>query len=578
MHHIPIMQDHLPFRAARILPILAALTGLVQNVSALSVKSFYPANGAASQCLDTPLRMVLSGNAVMNWNGSVRIRNVATNAVVQTWTVTSNPGDPQTTSVGANWPWKDSVGYTYRNVWPVVLDSIPEYLAEIRVGQHLLQPDTKYQVEVDGGVLKGFDGSAFSGVAAGAWVFTTKAKPSTKSQVVVAQDNSGDVCSVQAGLDLVPSSSKTAVQVLVKPGYYREMLAARNKDNLRLYGAGVGNTFVRYMNCNNLNTNGSSERNLALLGGNGMQIRALSIINTVSVTGGQAEAFYLQGDTNVVADVFLHSFQDTWLNTGGRVYVQDATLEGSVDFIWGYNPVFFKRCTLVVNRTGGVVVQPRNTNTHGYVFDSCRLSAFSSGYSGCHFARDGGSSYAAGEVMYLHTTIVNGGFLATSPWTINATTDSSTLRFCEYQSKDQNGNLIPITDAQRKRLQCASDSATQHANPSFVLSGWTPSVPTLASVLALFGGSTMIQGSSSPVPLASARLVRDGGGVQLEIVNPGPATVREILPNGSNRVLFQCMAPCNERVERNGDVPGWLEIVQPGKRSVISNTAVEVAR
>ena len=283
------MQHHFPFRAARILPLAAALTGLAQTVSALSIKSFYPANGATGQCLDTPLRMVLSGNAVLNWNGSVRIRNAATNSVVKTWAVTSNPGDPQTvTTAGANWPWKDSVGVTYRNVWPVVLDSIPEYLAEVRVPQHLLQPNTQYQVELDAGMLKGSDGSAFSGVAAGAWKFTTKASPAANSQVVVAQDNSGDVCSVQGGLDLVPSGSKTAVQVLVKPGYYREMLAAKNKNNLRLYGAGVGKTFIRYMNCNNLNTTGSSDRNLALLGGNGMQIRAMSIINTVSVTGGQA--------------------------------------------------------------------------------------------------------------------------------------------------------------------------------------------------------------------------------------------------------------------------------------------------
>jgi len=554
---------------ARGFTLALALITWAGAAHALSVRSVYPAKGATGQCLDTPLRMVLSGKGVLNWSGSVRIRDLTHSLVVHTWSITSNPGDPQTTSVGAAWPWQDSVGYTLRNVWPVVVDSIPEYLAEVRVPQHLLQPNTQYQVEVDAGVLKGSDGSAFSGVAAGAWTFTTRAKPASKSQVVVAGDNSGDVCSVQGGIDLVPSNSKTDVQVLVKAGYYREMVAAKNKNNLRLYGAGTGKTFLRYCNNNNLNTTGSSVRNPVLLGGNNLQLRALSIVNTTSVTGGQAEALYLQGDSIVVADVFLHSFQDTWLNTGGRVYVLDATIEGSVDFIWGYSPVFFKKTTLVFNRTGSVVVQPRNTTTHGYVFDSCTLKAQTTGYTGCNFARDAGASYATGEVMFLHTTIENGSFLDAAPWTINSTTDSSKLRFCEYQSRDQTGALISITNAQRKRLQCSADTATNHAKPAFVLDGWTPSFPSLASVLSIVGGTTRIA-EAFTFRSGEARLVRDGGALALDISAPGPAVVREILPNGSSRVLFQCVAPCRERLDSRAATPSWIEVVQRARRTVLA--------
>jgi len=561
------MSNHILFLRAGLVVLLAT------TAQALTIKSLYPASGATGQCLDTPLRMVFSGKPVMNWNGSVRIRDMGNNTVVKTWTITANPGDPNTTVVGSSWTWKDSVGSSYRNVWPVVIDSIPEYLAEVRLSQHLLQPNTKYQIEVDAGVLKGSDGSAFGGVAAGAWTFTTKAKPGSKSQVLVAADNSGDVCSVQGGLDLVPSNSKTPVQVLVKAGYYREMVSAKNKNNLRLYGEGVGKTTLRYCNNNNFNTTGSSERNQILLGGNGMQIRALSIVNTTSVTGGQAEAIYLQGDTNVVADVFLHSFQDTWLNTGGRVYVQDATIEGSVDFIWGYDPVFFKRCKLVLNRTGGVVVQPRNSTTHGYVFDSCQLSSYTSGYSGCNLARDGGASYGQGEVVYLHTTIVNGSFLDASPWTITAGLES-TLMFCEYQSKDQSGALISITDSQRKSHQCSASDAANYNTPSYVLAGWTPSLPTLASILALFPATAAR--IPSPTKNAIAHISRTERGTQIEIHGSGLTTVRELFPNGTVHNLFQCQAPCQERLETRALTPGWLEIVQKGERSVISSLPTAV--
>jgi len=543
---------------------------------ALSVKSFYPAKGATGQCLDTPLRMVLSGKPTMGWNGSVRIRDLTNSKVVQTWTITSNPGDPQTNATVSNtWPWQDSVGYTKRNVWPVVLDSVPEYVAEVRVPQHLLAVNTQYQIEVDAGVLKGTDGSAFDGVASGAWTFTTlTTKPVSKTSIVVAQDNSGDACSVQGGIDLAPTGSKTPVQILVKPGYYREMVAAaKGKNNLRLYGAGVGKTFVRYMNCNALNLAGSSYRNLMILAGSGNHIRAMSIINTVSVTGGQAEALYLQGDTNVVADVFLHSFQDTWLNSGGRAYVQDATIEGSVDFIWGYNPVFFKRCNLVVNRTGGVIVQPRNTTTHGYVFDSCTLKAFTTGYTGVHFARDAGASYPNGEVRFLHTTIVGGSYLAAAPWTINATTDSSNLGFCEYQSRDENGSLISITNTQRKRLQCSSDSATQHAKPSFVFGGWTPTVPTLASVLALFGSTAVEPGPRGAQ--GRAHLTPGGIGQKLTITGSGTAMVRELRPDGRVRDLFRCEGPCVREIRPLSSGVSWIEILQGGERTVLSSTSLD---
>jgi|GEM_PF-2111665 len=495
--------------------LMIACMGLVSSLSALTATSLFPVSGSTGLCLDAPLRIHFDQRPAMNWGGSIRIRNLENNIVVKTWDLSTNPGDPQTTDVSPNWPWKDSVGYTQRNVWPLVLDSVPGNLAQVRIPQHLLQPNTQYQVEVDGSVLKGADGSAFSGIAAGAWTFTTGNAPTSKSTIIVADDNSGDVCSIERGIELVPSNSKTPVQVLVRAGYYREMIAAKSKSQLQLYGAGTDQTFIRYFNSNNLNDNGSAYRNMVILQGNQMSLRALSLTNTVNVAGGQAEALYLQGDSNIVADVFLHSFQDTWLNNGGRAYVQDATIEGSVDFIWGYSPVFFKRTTLVMNRTGSVIVQPRNDDLHhGYVFDSCTIKADKNGYSGSHFARDAGASYAYGEVMFLHTRIENGTFLAPAPWTINATTDSTKLRFCEYQSMDAAGSLLTISGTQRQRLQCSADSVTAHAQPSFVLSGWTPNVPSLASILALTGSA-----------IAPAQIIKHGAGSSSQGVTVGDSIV-----------------------------------------------------
>jgi len=557
-----------PSRLSVLRTLAAIVLAVVAAPSALTVTRMYPAHNATGQCLDTPLRLVFSGKPAMNWSGAVRIRNLGTNSVVHTWTLSSNPGDV-TTTIMSSWPWQDSVGPTKRNVWPVVIDSVPEYLAEIRVPQHLLQPSTKYQVEVDGGVLKGADGSAFAGVAAGSWIFTTKARPASKSSVLVADDNSGDVCSIQGGLDLVPSGSASAVQVLVRAGYYRRDFAAQKKNNLQLYGEGSAKTVVRYLNSNNLNNAGSLYRNVAYLAGSSMSIRALSIVNTVDVAGAQAEALFLQGDKNVVADVLLHSFQDTWLSKDGASYVQDATLEGSVDFIWGYSPTFFKRSILVVNRTDGVVLQPRNVQgQHGFVFDSCTLKAWKSGYANVEFARDGGAGYAYGETMFLHTKIVSGSFLSAFPWTINSGTDASTLRFCEYLSRDENDQLLSIANTQRKSYQCNADSAAKHTSPAFVL-GWSPSVPSLASVLAAFPQPTGAQRVHPTAAAVRLRALSDGA-FEVEIAAPGPVAAREILPDGRTRALFQAIGPCRRAWIPTTAALSWIEIVGPQGRQVLA--------
>lgn len=478
-------------RISKATSFLFAILLFASTSWSITISSMVPANGATNQCMDTPLRMNLSGGAVLNWGGSIRIRDLGSNSVVHTWSLTSNPGSPLTGTVAATWPHKDAVGHTTRNVWPIVIDSIPNNLAEIRVPYHLLQPGKRYQIEVDAGVLKGKDGSSFPGVAAGAWTFTTRnSNPTSKASILVAEDNSGDVCSIQEAVNLVPAKSTTPVHVLVKPGYYREMIASKDKDNLRIYGAGSTKTFVRYYNSNNFNE-GSSTRNLALIEGKAAHIRAITLTSTVLVTGGQAEALYLKSDQAVVANVVLQSHQDTWLNSGGKAYVENSTIEGSVDFIWGYNPVFFRNCEIVFTRAGSVVVQPRNSSTtHGYIFDRCTIRSKNTSFTANKFARDAGTSYPDGEVVWLNTTI-QGSIMNASPWTVNSGMDENRLRFCEYKSKDQNGTLISITDSQRLKHQCTDANATTLSTPSNVLGGWTPSFPDIADVLAMIPTSNL---------------------------------------------------------------------------------------
>jgi pectinesterase len=529
--------------------------------SAFAPTGYFPANGATGVCTDVQPRLTFSVQPKMAWGGAVRIRNVATNTVVKTWTFSGTPTDPSTTAV-SNWSWTDSVGSTLRNIWPVVVDSVPEHVAQIRIPIHLLAASTKYQIEMDAGVLTDAGGSTFSGVASGAWVFTTGAKPSTKSTVTVADDGTADACTIQGGLEHLTSGSSSAVTLKVQAGTYREMVNISSRQHLRLYGEGSTRTLVRYYNCEKLNS-GTSVRSVVHIAGGDVQIRAISITNTITATGNdQAEALYLQGDSSVVADVHIHSYQDTWLNSAGRAYIQNSVLDGSVDFVWGYYPAFFKNCTLTVNRAGGVILQPRNgPSTHGYVFDSCLIQPYSSSTKASVFARDGGSGYSYGEAVFLHS-ILKGSPLTDSGWMIDGGADTSKLRFCEYLSRDGSGNLLTFTNTLRKRFQCPSDTAAAHAKVATVLSGWTPSFPTLASIL---GATSVLPSENSSLAQPKLSIVSDGGNrYHLEIPSGGVYRVREIRADGSMRTLADGRGKGRADWSEIGSGISWIELESEG--------------
>ncbi len=463
--------------------LVPAFLGLWNHVYGIEITSLYPRNQATNQCIDTPLRAILSGPATLNWSGEVRITNLNTGTVIHRWNLNQNPPNPLEGAVAANWPYKDSVGHTQRNVWPLVIDSIPDNLVEIRVPHNLLKPGVRYQIEMEPGTIQGKDGSSFSGISSGEWTFSTRLQlPTPSSSITVAQDNSADVCSIQGGLDLIEEDNSGPSYLWIKSGYYREMAAQKGKNNIYLYGTGANQSFIRYYNSNHLNE-GTSYRNVLHLEGNEIHIRALSLTNTVTVTGSQAEALFLVSDKAVVTDVIINSHQDSWHNKNGRVYVENSTINGSVDFIWGYSPAFFNNCILGFTRKSSVVVMPRNdASTHGYVFNQCILKALRPEYTDNKFARDAGTNYPDGEVVWLNTQI-EGNIMASSPWTINSGMDVNRLNFCEYKSTDANGNLI-IPQGQRQSHQCSDALAESYSKAENVLDGWTPEFLPIEDVLS----------------------------------------------------------------------------------------------
>ena len=102
----------------------------------------------------------------------------------------------------------------------------------------------------------------------------------------------------------------------------------------------------------------------------------------------QGFALAIKGDGAVLDNVHLYGNQDTFFMESGRVYIKDSTIEGNVDFIFGYNNGigFFDNCVIsAVSRgaettnTGYVTAMKADAGdtrpTYGYVFNNCQFTA-----------------------------------------------------------------------------------------------------------------------------------------------------------------------------------------------------------
>ena len=95
---------------------------------------------------------------------------------------------------------------------------------------------------------------------------------------------------------------------------------------------------------------------------------------------GRAVAFWDQGNRNVLKNVALMSWQDTYYSSNAnadyRGYFENCDLAGVVDWICGNGDIWFEKCNLIVrDRTGNNIAAPSTEDTQawGYVFNICTI-------------------------------------------------------------------------------------------------------------------------------------------------------------------------------------------------------------
>lgn len=420
------------------------------------VTGLFPLPGATNICADPALRLRFASAPKLGGSGKLRVFDVASpNAAV----VTVDFSSMQVSRVYG--------GQTYNQARPVFLEGndvvIPLLSKALAYGK-------QYYVTIEAGAIQPASGS-FSITDSKDWRFSTWASAGSGSKLSVALDGSGQFCSWQGALDAVPAKNTAAVTIDIKNGVYYGLVNVNGKQNITLRGQDRKQTILSGINNNTLN-NGTRAR--SLFGADntgGLVIETVTIRNLTAQGGSQAEAVRLQGcDKCVARKSDFISLQDTLL-WSGVIYAEDCFISGNVDWIWGDGAVYFNRCEIKNVGRSGVIVQARNgAGKNGYVFVDSKITA-DSGISNSTLARIDVSEYPNSHVAFIGCTL--GSHISKAGWTVTGGSAPSSLRFWEYQSKNESGALVDVSGRVGGK-QISAEQAAQMRDPKVVLGGWQP--------------------------------------------------------------------------------------------------------
>jgi len=428
----------------------AGQTGLPAGVTSL-----FPPPGGTGVCPDPALRITFSGAPTLGTTGRIQVLNAAGTAVATVDMAVSTITDTRG-------------GTTFTLNRPAFVDG---NTAVIYLKAKALAYGQSYTVTVDAGALRGPSGAL--AISGGTWRFTTAvAAPSSLTSLSVAAAGGGAFCSVQGAVDALPANNSAATTISIAAGTYHEVIRWTQKNNITLRGADRKTTIFSETNNNNMNGSTATRSMIGIDNSSGVIIEKLTLHNLTPQGGSQAEALrFGKCDKCVVRDADIISLQDTLLWTG-KIYADNCTIAGNVDYVWGDGAVYFNKCEIHTVGRKGYIVQSRNpANAWGYVFVDCKLTA-DSGITGDMLARIDVSAYPASSVAYVNCTM--GSHIAPEGWTITGGSAGGALRFWEYQSKDPSGTLVNTGSRASGSHQMTASEAATLRDPAMVLGGWTP--------------------------------------------------------------------------------------------------------
>jgi pectin methylesterase-like acyl-CoA thioesterase len=442
--------------------------------STMATTAFAPANGATGVCYDTPLYVTFSAAPVLRNAGTIKIYNVTNSTTpVDTLNLAVNAGNG--TQARSAFP-GDSQAFNY---YPVIITGTT---AAIYPHSGVMTSNQTYYVTIDDGVFTDSTGAYFAGITAtNVWQFATKVGgPANATNLVVAQDYSGDFATVQGAVDSVPAANTTPRLINIKNGNYVEIVDIAGKNDLVLRGQSRASTIIGYPNNLLIAAGGGSThaRMAFKVDANDIALDNLTITNSTAQDLAQAEALMIETGAArlIVNNCNIDSYQDTVLanTSSSKAYFYKSLVQGDVDFIWGGGNLFFTNCEVrwLIRNANTAALGPNpspnattDINSNGFSFVNCALTTLPGANPNDNIGRT--RSITNGN------TVLIGGFISTNlgGWYPDA---SPTALYRNWYYGCTNDLGASVTLSNGIALSSTDPSVTNASSSGIWLYGWQP--------------------------------------------------------------------------------------------------------
>lgn len=449
-------------------------------------------------CTDSPLHLELSSVPELGSAGSIKVYDSSDRQVDEI-----NLADLQTVTIREDGQMIPKAQITKENIYNTFMDAVKcssswriihytplrvqAKALEIKLHSGVLDFGKEYYVTIDKDFVKGHNG-----IVKGEWIFKTKSKPASKSELKVNADGSADFCTVQGAVSYAATLGKTAnVVINIASGVYNETVFIREKNSLTLRGENRANTVISYANNESYASGSGSSIDarpsvgsaIGACGGrgvilaencDGLTLENLTLKNSFGDLKGQAEVFYFNSSGKlIIENCSLVSLQDTF-QCKGQVYVHNSLISGHCDFIWGYpKACLFEDCE-IRSEAAGYIVQSRveNSAAKGFVFLNCKLTAADGVKDGTmYLARSAGQAKYYDNVTFIGCTM--SPVIAASGWYTNPAPNPSSpgaeSGWKEYGSKDASGKALDLGSRSRMSRILTESEAAAYSDRAEVL-------------------------------------------------------------------------------------------------------------
>ena len=235
-----------------------------------------------------------------------------------------------------------------------------------------------YKIEMSRRVLKYFSGI----VSFVLLILSSFQMMAGNYNFVVANDGTGTFLTVQEAINAVPDFRKNETLIFIKKGIYKEKLVlAGSKTNVVFIGEDRDQTILTFDDFaskknrfgEEMGTTGSTS---FYVFGDGFRAENITFENSSGPVG-QAVAVRVNGDQVAFINCRFSGFQDTLYPHGEKShqYYRDCTIEGTVDFIFGWSTAVFDRCKIICKDHGFITAPSTNEGTpFGFVFLDCKIT------------------------------------------------------------------------------------------------------------------------------------------------------------------------------------------------------------